>query len=112
MTVFTLIQKLIGIILIAIWNAVLFLGAFCLCNWLVTSSFAQRKEETMSNPRYEIAYATYLGGSAWDQAREVIPYPDGSVLVGAQTSSDDIPTTKDVVQPRYRMKPLHFVPSW
>ncbi len=32
--------------------------------------------------RYEIAYATFFGGSAWDQAREAIVYPDGSVLVG------------------------------
>jgi hypothetical protein len=55
----------------------------------------------MPNPKYEIAYATYLGGSSWDQAREIILYPDGSVLVGAQTSSNDIPTTEDVVQPRY-----------
>ena len=30
-------------------------------------------------PRYEVAYATYLGGSQWDQAREVISFPDGSL---------------------------------
>lgn len=50
---------------------------------------------------YRIAYATYLGGGAWDQAREVIVYPDGSVLVGAQTSSVDMPVTAGVVQPKY-----------
>ena len=50
---------------------------------------------------YEIAYATYLGGSQWDQAREVIPLPDGSVFVGAQTSSADMPTSAGVVQPKY-----------
>ena len=51
--------------------------------------------------RYEIAYATFLGGRQWDQAREVIPFPDGSVLVGAQTSSSDMPTSAGVVQPKY-----------
>ena len=52
-------------------------------------------------PRYTIAYATLLGGAEWDQAREVIVYPDGSVLVGAQTSSSDMPVTPGVVQPKY-----------
>ena len=27
--------------------------------------------------RYRVQYATYLGGKAWDQAREVIVLPDG-----------------------------------
>ncbi|MBN1420680.1 MAG: hypothetical protein JXP34_18050 [Planctomycetes bacterium] len=52
-------------------------------------------------PRYEIAYATYLGGTAWDQAREVIVFPDGSILIGAQSSSTGMPTTPGVIQPRY-----------
>lgn len=51
--------------------------------------------------RYEIAYASYLGGEQWDQAREVIPYPDGSVLIGAQTSSSDMPTTDGAIQTEY-----------
>jgi hypothetical protein len=51
--------------------------------------------------RYELGYATYLGGSRWDQAREVLPAADGSVLVGAQTNSADMPTTAGVVQPAY-----------
>ena len=50
---------------------------------------------------YAIKYATYLGGSQWDQAREVIPASDGSVLVGAQTSSADMPTSAGSVQPKY-----------
>jgi hypothetical protein len=54
-----------------------------------------------SSPRYRIAYATYLGGDAWDQAREVIVYTDGSVLIGAQTCSANMPTTPGVVQPAY-----------
>jgi hypothetical protein len=51
--------------------------------------------------RYEVAYATYLGGDRWDQAREVIPYPDGTVLIGGMTSSSNMPTTSGVVQPKY-----------
>ena len=50
---------------------------------------------------YEIAYATYLGGSAWNQAREIIPQKDGSVLVGGMTASSNMPTTPGVVQPQY-----------
>ncbi len=50
---------------------------------------------------FQKAYATYLGGSAWEEAREVIPFADGSVLIGAQTSSSDMPTTEGVIQPAY-----------
>jgi hypothetical protein len=52
-------------------------------------------------PRYRIEWATYLGGEGWDQAREIHVYPDGSVLVGAQTCSTNLPVTPGVVQPRY-----------
>ena len=51
--------------------------------------------------RYKIAYATYLGGGRGEQLREVIPHADGSVLVGGQTNSNDLPTTPGVVQRRY-----------
>ena len=40
-------------------------------------------------PRYQVEYATYFGGKPFDQAREIIVYPDGSVLVGGQTKSSD-----------------------
>ena len=50
---------------------------------------------------YRIAYGTYLGGNQWDQAREIIVRPDGSVLVGMQTCSTGLPTTPGAVQPRY-----------
>ena len=69
--------------------------------WAVGLLAAPQGREVGAVPRYRIAYATYLGGSAWDQAREVIPYPDGSVLVGAQVCSSDMPTTAGVVQPKY-----------
>jgi len=51
--------------------------------------------------RYEIAYATYLGGGRAEQLREVIPLADGTLLVGGQTNSNDLPTTPGVVQPKY-----------
>ena len=56
--------------------------------------------------RYRIAWATYVGGSADEQLREVIPYPDGSVLVGGQTNSPDLPVTEGAVQTRYAGEPI------
>jgi hypothetical protein len=50
---------------------------------------------------YRIAYSTYLGGNQWDQAREIIVHPDGSILVGLQSCSTGLPTTDGAVQPRY-----------
>jgi len=55
--------------------------------------------------RYRIAYATFIGGSQFDQLREIIRLPDGSVLVGGQTSSPDLPITEGVVQPTYGGEP-------
>ena len=73
--------------------SVVFLSSTAL---IAPGSHAQGRQEGLAGPGYEIVYATYLGGSEWDQAREVIPYPDGSVLIGAQTSSSNIPTTEVV----------------
>jgi hypothetical protein len=50
---------------------------------------------------YRMAYSTYLGGDQWDQAREVIPTEDGSVLIGAQTNSRGMPISVGAVQPEY-----------
>lgn len=46
-----------------------------------------------------------LGGSADEQAREVIPLADGSLLIGGQTASDDLPVTPGCVQPEYGGEP-------
>ncbi len=51
--------------------------------------------------RYRIAYATYLGGNQWDQAREIILHADGSMLVGMQSCSTGLPTTVGAVQRQY-----------
>jgi len=50
---------------------------------------------------FELAYSTYLGGPQFEQAREIIIYPDGSALVGAMVASPGMPTTEGVVQPAY-----------
>jgi hypothetical protein len=63
---------------------------------------AEPKESgMMENPRYRIEYSTYLGSPEIEQAREVIPYPDGKALIGAQTRSKGMPVTPGVVQPEY-----------
>ncbi len=54
-----------------------------------------------ATPRFEIAYATFLGGPHWEEMREVIAYPDGSALVGGMVKSSDLPVSKSAVQPRY-----------
>jgi len=73
----------------------------CLALIALSSAALSAERGTVKKARYKIEYATYLGGRAWDQAREIIVYPDGSVLVGAQCTSDNMPTTAGVVQPRY-----------
>ena len=55
--------------------------------------------------RYRVDYATFFGGSEWDQPREIIVYDDGSVLIGGQTASPDLPVTEGVVQPKYAGEP-------
>ena len=69
--------------------------------WSLIGLVNAADRQISKNARYEIAYATYVGGDQWDQAREIIPYPDGSVLIGGMTSSSNMPTTPGVVQPRY-----------
>jgi len=74
---------------------------FCLCVAISFAGSVAAQDDAAAELRYEIAYATYLGGSAWDQAREIIPYPDGTVLVGGMTASSNMPTTPGVVQAQY-----------
>ncbi|MHC4858999.1 MAG: hypothetical protein ACYTDY_02780, partial [Planctomycetota bacterium] len=52
-----------------------------------------------------VAWGTFVGGREWEQPREIIPGPDGSVLVGGQTFSPDLPVTPGVVQPKYGGEP-------
>lgn len=73
------------------------------CVWSPTPAAAE--QPSAAGGRFRIAYATFIGGSQWDQPREIIPYPDGSVLVGGQSSSPDLPVTEGVVQPKYAGEP-------
>jgi hypothetical protein len=59
------------------------------------------QQDAASQYRYRISYATYIGGSAGEGAREIIVHPDNTVLVGAQTSSPDMTVTPGAVQPKY-----------
>jgi len=72
-----------------------------LAAWCAGHSHGQASERALAKPRYKIEYATFFGGTAWEQAREIIVYPDGSVLVGGMTTSAGLPTTDGVVQPKY-----------
>jgi hypothetical protein len=76
----------------------MFIAALAGCAGMVQ---AGQTTAILSPSGYDIAYATYLGGERWEQAREVIPYPDGSVLIGAFAASSNMPTTTGVVQSEY-----------
>lgn len=74
---------------------------FCLLAFFAVAFQSVHAAEESIAPPYRMAYATYLGGSEWDQAREVHVARDGSVLIGAQTNSATMPVTPGAWQPRY-----------
>lgn len=53
------------------------------------------------NARYEIAWATCLGGPGRDWLNKIVVMPDESLVVGGWAATDGCPTTEGVVQPRY-----------
>jgi hypothetical protein len=55
-----------------------------------------------AGPFLAIESATYLGGSADEELREVIVDADGSLIVGGLTFSADFPVTPDAFQTVYR----------
>ncbi len=68
----------------------------------ITGVVGVRAQPAANGPRgYAIAWATFVGGSAWDQLREVIPLPDGSVLVAGLIKSAGLPTTAGAIQAEY-----------
>lgn len=71
------------------------------CTAAIAAAVARADEPAAPGPRYRIAWATYLGGARWDQAREVIPLADGTLLVGTYAASIDMPTTEGCIQPKY-----------
>ena len=50
----------------------------CMCASSVVIGGFATEQKTMNELGYEIAYSTFLGGSEFDQAREIILHPDGS----------------------------------
>ncbi len=56
-------------------------------------------QEDRAELGYELGYIVYIGSGG--DLREVIPMPDGSVLVGGHTGSTELPTTEGVIQPDY-----------
>ncbi|MHC4146136.1 MAG: SBBP repeat-containing protein [Planctomycetota bacterium] len=75
------------------------------CVLAISPGVPAAQGRTSTAVSYEIEYATYLGGSGDEQLREVIPCDDGSVLVGGQTNSADLPVTDAVVQTEYGGEP-------
>jgi hypothetical protein len=79
-------------------------AAVCWC-LLGQGAAAAGQEAKPGKPRYQVAFSTFLGGSADEQLREVIVCKDGSLLVGGQTNSPDLPITPGVFQPKYGGEP-------
>lgn len=48
---------------------------------------------------WRIEWATYVGGSEFEEIREPVPLPDGSLLFGARTKSRDMPVVAGAYQP-------------
>jgi hypothetical protein len=85
---------------------VISVGALLAALGLLASVASAGAREGAAKPgRFRVAYMTFLGGKEWDQPREIIVYPDGSVLVGGQTVSPDLAVTDGAVQPRYAGEP-------
>jgi len=55
--------------------------------------------------RFRVEYATYFGGSRWEQPREIISLADGSVVIGGQTASADLPVSAGAPQAKYGGEP-------
>ena len=71
-----------------------FLAAWILIVGGACAGGEARRSAPERAPRYRVEYATYFGGSSWEQPREIIPLPDGSAVIGGQTSSSDLAVTK------------------
>ena len=54
---------------------------------------------------YDVTWATYFGGSQFEQPREIIVLPTGGIVIGGQTRSEDLPVTPGAAQPKYGGEP-------
>lgn len=82
------------------WALVLVLSAAS-----VSRGLTAQREASAETFQYRIEFSTFLGGSEYDDLREIILLPDGSFLLGGQTVSPDFPATEAVIQPRYGGEP-------
>lgn len=71
---------------------------FCL---VVSICVLGRSAEAGEAPRYEIAYATYLGGSGDDMIRGVALGPGGELYLMGHTASPDFPVTRRAAQAKF-----------
>ena len=53
----------------------------------VSSGLTAPREASAVTFRYRIEFSSFLGGSEYDDLREIISLPDGSLLLGGQTAS-------------------------
>lgn len=53
----------------------------------------------VATAQWELAFSTYMGGSSWEQARDVIADAQGNIYVVGGGNSANFPTTPGVVQP-------------
>jgi hypothetical protein len=78
----------------------------CVLGAAIVSSSSTAQEKTLTATfRYRIDFSTLLGGSEYDDLREIIPLADGSLLLGGQTVSPDFPVTEGAFQTRYGGEP-------
>nr|HPM84722.1 hypothetical protein [Candidatus Anammoximicrobium sp.] len=84
------------------------LASLCLLLLLCFAPHELSAADGGAKVRHRIAYATFLGGPEWDEAREVIVSRDGSALVGAQTNSETMPITPGALQPKYASDDPHL----
>ncbi len=71
----------------------------------ITSGLTAENGSAAGSFRYRIGFSTLLGGSEYDDVREIILLPDDSLFLGGQTVSPDFPVTEGVVQPHYGGEP-------
>ena len=60
--------------------------------WLVRSNYG-RSLRPLRSPSYDVAFSTYLGGSAYEQIRDITTDAAGNVYVTGGGDSPDFPTT-------------------
>lgn len=80
---------------------------FSVCPLLLLASAVVAAEQRASSAAaagamtYRIEWSTLIGGSQYDDLREIIVGDDGTLLVGGMAMSPDMPITEGALQPTY-----------